>query len=86
MIFYIKILFKAFTCGLNQVYKVQNSCAKTCFHPDGIYDCGEIKPVEGCFCNDGLILDSTGNCTQSSNCGCLLPDNTGFLGVIKIRN
>jgi hypothetical protein len=78
------IIYKAITCGQNQVYELRASCPKTCLDLNGSTDCGIKKPIESCYCKDGFVLDSNSNCIPSSNCGCLLPDNSGVISVIRI--
>ncbi|CAF0944073.1 unnamed protein product [Brachionus calyciflorus] len=68
-------------CGLNEVYTVRTECPKTCLDPTGKNDCGEIKTIEGCFCNDNYILNSFGVCVSSNECGCKFPDNSGVLAL-----
>lgn len=76
-----KKYFIAINCGQNQVFDTRAECAKTCLYPEGIYDCGIISAVEGCFCAPGYLIDSNNNCIQQSNCGCILPDKSGVIDV-----
>jgi hypothetical protein len=78
-------LFEAVVCGLNQVYELRAECPKTCVNPSGNYDCGLIKPVEGCYCQNGYVLNGEGVCIKLEECGCLLPDNSGILSVKLIN-
>lgn len=68
----------------NQVFETRSECPKTCLKPTGIYDCGEKKPVEGCYCTDGYVLDGDGNCILPSACGCLTADNSSIINVWMI--
>jgi hypothetical protein len=71
-------------CGDNEIYDVRAECAKTCIKPKGDYDCGVLKPIEGCYCKDGFVYDGTGNCIKVESCGCPLPDNSAILSVGQI--
>lgn len=68
-------------CGKNEIYTIKKSCPGTCLDPLGEHDCGEIKPMEGCFCNQGFVLNSKGICILPNECGCILPDSFGYLYV-----
>ena len=50
--------------------------------PSGKNDCGELKPVEGCYCRDGYVLNSNGICVMQNDCGCKLADGSLILAVI----
>ena len=64
------------------MYDVRAECPKTCLNPTGAYDCGILKPIEGCYCNDGYVYDGSGNCILNTTCGCALPDNSAIVSVI----
>ena len=66
---------------MNEIYSIKTYCPKTCLDPFGTADCGEIKPVEGCFCKEGFVLNSNGVCVPIDQCGCPLPDGSGILAV-----
>ena len=70
-------------CGANQVYDVRAECPRTCTNPDGNYDCGIIERAEGCYCQDGFVLDSDGSCISADQCGCLIADLNIVQQVLK---
>ena len=74
-------MFLAIKCGANQVYTKKTQCSNTCLFPTGKYDCGIVSPIEGCFCAPGFILDTKNNCVRQRDCGCKLPDKSGFIAV-----
>jgi hypothetical protein len=63
------------------VYELRAECPKTCINLNGAPDCGLKKPIEGCYCKTGFVLDSQGNCIAAANCGCLTPDGTSVINV-----
>lgn len=63
---------------------MRSECTKTCLNPEGDYDCGEKRPVEGCYCKDGFVLDSTNKCILKDKCGCTLPDGSGTIQVGRV--
>ncbi|CAF0928390.1 unnamed protein product, partial [Brachionus calyciflorus] len=69
------------TCGLNEIYTIKKECPKTCMDPFGEDDCGELKFAEGCFCRNGYVLNSNGVCVLIEECGCKLPEESGYLAV-----
>nr|XP_002738803.1 PREDICTED: SCO-spondin-like [Saccoglossus kowalevskii] len=57
-------------CPPNQVYNSCGSaCPPTCDIPFPVGECTE-QCIEGCFCEDGLILDIGNVCIPQSECGC----------------
>ena len=76
----------ALACPANTVYKDDPpACPDTCLNPNGNPNCPtKIQPVPGCYCAQGLVLDSTGNCIPSAQCGCSLPDKSGHVSVYII--
>ena len=66
---------------MNEVYAIRSECSRTWLDQMGTKDCGEIKAVEGCYCKDGFVLNSNGACIPTTECGCLLPDGSGFLSA-----
>ena len=60
---------------------LKSNCPSTCLFPTGNYDCGLTKPIEGCHCLPGLVRDINNNCINKTQCGCLMPDNSGILTV-----
>lgn len=70
---------KALKCRDNEEYAIKSDCPATCIFPDGDYDCGEMKPTEGCFCKKGFVYDALGRCINKNLCGCETPD--GILPV-----
>ena len=72
-------------CSENQEYGVQSDCPRTCLHPDGDYECGDLTLTEGCFCKNGFVMDSEGNCIKADQCGCTFPDGSGVLQVVFSR-
>ena len=63
------------------MFDTRAKCPSTCLNPDGIYDCGIISAVEGCYCADDFVTDSNNNCIKQSDCGCILPDKSGVIAV-----
>ena len=53
-------------CDQNEVYDIRDECPKTCLYPDGRYDCGSPVRLEGCYCQDGFVLNSFGQCVKAS--------------------
>ncbi|RMZ98161.1 c-binding -like [Brachionus plicatilis] len=68
-------------CNLNQEFRWDSSlaCPENCFYLYEEYDCGIREKQEGCYCKNGFILDSMGNCIKPESCGCRLPENYGML-------
>ena len=75
---------QALPCAPNSMYGIKAECPQTCLFPNGNPDCGTLYPTEGCYCNAGYVLDSSGNCILPTNCGCLLPDNSTSIGVSSV--
>nr|XP_002735967.1 PREDICTED: IgGFc-binding protein-like [Saccoglossus kowalevskii] len=64
----------AIECPPNQVYNTCGSaCPPTCDIPFPVAECTE-QCIEGCFCEDGLILDVGNVCIPQSECGCYAMD------------
>lgn len=74
-------------CGENQEYAIKKECPVTCNNFDKVglpdYDCGALQVVEGCFCLEGFVMDTLGNCITKDKCGCSLPDQSTTLQVCK---
>ncbi len=75
------IFFSAKKCGKNEVYGIRSECPKTCLNPVKKYNCGILKPVEGCHCRRGFVRNSKEQCVRRRQCGCRLPDGSGVLHV-----
>lgn len=57
-------------CGLHKHYEFRgNRCPNTCADPKAAERCVAKIEVEGCFCDDGFVLDGT-DCVPISECGC----------------
>ncbi|CAF0786128.1 unnamed protein product [Brachionus calyciflorus] len=69
------------TCGSNEIYAIRKECPRTCLDPYALTDCGELKTIEGCFCKEGFVLNTNGICVKIEECGCVLPDGSGYLSV-----
>ncbi|XP_077861636.1 uncharacterized protein LOC144342248, partial [Saccoglossus kowalevskii] len=64
----------AIECPANQVYKTCGStCPPTCDIPFPVAECTQ-QCIEGCFCEEGLILDVGNVCIPQSECGCYAMD------------
>ncbi|KAK9680334.1 Trypsin Inhibitor like cysteine rich domain [Popillia japonica] len=57
------------TCGKNEVYKSCGpACHPTCANP-GVSTVSCPKPcIAGCFCADGYLHNSKGECVKKANC------------------
>ena len=75
---------KALECASDRVYDVRKECGKSCSDPLGT-DCEYTLWVEGCFCKDGLVMDSDGHCIELEQCGCPVPDQDSVLPVISLK-
>ena len=73
-------------CGANQVFDTRSQCSATCLNPDGNNNCGLVSSVEGCFCQNGFVLDTNNNCVDRKSCGCIYPDKSGVLAVFLQTN
>ncbi len=60
---------------------MRGECARTCLDPQGRKFCGNPTPNEGCFCRDGFVRNSAGNCVPLDQCGCKNPDGSGLVAV-----
>ena len=59
----------AIECKAPSVYQIlASACPATCTDPNARRGCSE-KPVEGCDCPDGFLLDGD-NCVPPDECGC----------------
>ncbi|XP_077864429.1 kielin/chordin-like protein [Saccoglossus kowalevskii] len=72
-------------CPTNQTYTACGSaCPPTCDQPNPATFCGE-QCVEGCFCDDGLVMDEGGICRPLSHCGCYYESNLYRVGEVFIN-
>ena len=76
-----KIIFKAITCGANEIFDTRKDCPRSCLDPEGKAKCGIIRPREGCYCRDGFVRNSAGKCVKPDECGCVKPDGSGLVKV-----
>lgn len=67
-------------CPPNKVYDVRNECPKTCADPLGV-DCDHTVWTDGCYCEDGLVMDTDGKCIHFDECGCTVPGQDSILPV-----
>lgn len=63
-------------CQINEIYDIRKECPKTCIDKFGQNDCGELKFIEGCYCKEGFVKNSLGECIDLKECGCLSPDGS----------
>lgn len=63
-------LLAAMTCPAGSLYKsCGNRCPPSCVRPSEAGACSPL-PVEGCFCEEGLML-SGDRCVPETRCGCV---------------
>ena len=66
----ISLFFTAIYCEAPAVYRLSTSaCPATCVDPNAGRRCSE-KPVEGCECPEGTVLDDNNKCVPPEECGC----------------
>ena len=53
------------TCPAGQTYKCGPPVPPSCDNPTGV----DGVCVDGCFCNDGTILNANGQCVTEDQCG-----------------
>ncbi len=68
-------------CGPNEIFANRVSCPRTCLDTQGKKWCGVRVPREGCYCSDGFVRNSAGQCIRPVECGCRLPNNRGLVAV-----
>ena len=69
-----------FSCPLGQTFMCGPEVPPTCENPmdiDHTQSC-----IEGCFCNDGTILDLNGNCIPPRSC----PVGTSYHLSLYVKN
>ena len=67
--------YVAITCDTHETFGVKTQCPKTCLNPAG-FNCNAVQTIEGCFCNDGYVLNGQNVCVPPNRCGCALPDGS----------
>ena len=53
------------TCPAGQIYKCGPPVPPSCDNPTGV----DGVCVDGCFCNDGTVLNADGQCVRANLCG-----------------
>ena len=53
------------TCPAGQTYKCGPPVPPSCDNPTGV----DGVCVDGCFCNDGTVLNANGQCVTEDQCG-----------------
>ncbi len=67
-------------CGKNEIFAIRKECPRTCLDPEGRNFCGIRVPRESCYCRDGFVRNSAGQCVPYDQCGCKVPNRNLIIG------